>query len=130
MFASCNKSNSNNIPVQEEEAKLRLTAYSNDFEVYAEADPLAIGRTSNVLSHFSHLPDFKALEIGSMTIRLIINGKETTQTLDKPTRKGIYSFDIKPEKQGTGKIIKRASSSENGKPKMLFWAFPTALGLN
>jgi len=105
LYAGCKSSDANHNQAEPEKAKIKLTAYSTDFEVYAEADPLAIGRTSNVLSHFSHLPDFKALEIGSMTIRLIINGKETTQTLDKPTRKGIYSFDIKPETQGTGKII-------------------------
>ena len=57
-----------------------------------------------MLSHFSILPDFKAVEKGKITITLSVNGKETKQTLDQPTRKGIYSFDIQPETQGKGKL--------------------------
>lgn len=90
---------------EHKEAKIQFTAYSNEFELFAEADPFVTGKTSNVLSHFSHLPDFKAFESGSMTLRLVVNGKECKQNLDKPTRKGIFSFDIKPETAGTGHII-------------------------
>jgi len=86
-------------------AKIRLTSYSSQFEVYAEADPFVVGRTGNVLSHFSFLSDFKALENGSVTIRIIIGDKEVTQTLEKPTRKGIYSFDLNPSVPGNGKIV-------------------------
>ena len=96
-----------------EEVKFQYTAYSNDFEVFAEADAFVIGGKANVLSHFSKLPDFKALESGSMTIRLMVNGKEVSQTLDKPTRKGIYSFDIQPETAGTG-TLKFEITNETG----------------
>lgn len=87
------------------DVKIQFTAYSNEFELFAEADAFVVGKTSNVLSHFSTLPNFKALETGVITIHLIINGKETSQILDKPTRKGIYSFDLKPETTGTGHIL-------------------------
>jgi RND family efflux transporter MFP subunit len=50
------------------------------------------------------LPDFKAVDQGQITITLAVNGKETKQILSEPTRIGIYSFDIKPETQGTGKL--------------------------
>jgi cobalt-zinc-cadmium efflux system membrane fusion protein len=105
VFASCHNNHETEKHEEHEEAKIQFTAYSNEFELFAEADPLVVGKSSNVLSHFSHLPSFKALETGSMTIRLIVNGKETKQTLDKPTRKGIYSFDIKPETKGNGQIV-------------------------
>ncbi|PKP19444.1 MAG: efflux RND transporter periplasmic adaptor subunit [Bacteroidetes bacterium HGW-Bacteroidetes-21] len=88
-----------------ESPKLKITAYSNEFELFAEADPFVVGDSSNVLSHFSHLPSFKALDSGSVTIRLIIGSSETTETLDKPTRKGIFSFNLRPKTAGTGKII-------------------------
>ena len=104
LVAGC-KNKKEEIPVAPEQVNLQLTSYSNDYEVYAEAKPFFVGKTSNVLSHFSHLPDFKALQIGSMTIRLQIDGSEVSQMLDKPTRKGIYSFDIKPTTAGTGKIV-------------------------
>jgi RND family efflux transporter MFP subunit len=105
IFASCKHSHEiENDPVHEE-VKIQFTAYSTEFELFAEADPFVVGRTSNVLSHFSNLPDFKAVESGSITIRLIVNGKESVQTLDKPTRKGIYSFDLKAETEGDGKLL-------------------------
>jgi len=104
-FASCTSNqNQKNQPTPSEEVNIRITGYSNEFELYAEADPFAVGKSSNILSHFSHLPDFKALEKGSITLRLIVNGQESIQTLTEPTRKGIYSFDLIPEKVGTGKL--------------------------
>lgn len=86
------------------EIKIQYTAYSDNYELFAEADPFVVGETSNILSHFSSLPDFKAVEKGKITIRLNINGAEIHQTLDKPTRMGIYSFDLKPEVSGKGYI--------------------------
>jgi len=87
-----------------ENVKIQITAYSNEFELFAEADPFVVGHKSNVLSHFSNLPEFTALENGSIKIRLVVNGKETSQLLDKPSRKGIYSFDIVPEEEGKGEL--------------------------
>lgn len=86
------------------EIKFQYTSYSDDFELFAETDAFIVGEKANVLSHFSELPDFKAVEKGKITISLSINGKETKQTLDQPTRKGIYSFDIQPETTGKGKL--------------------------
>lgn len=88
-----------------EETKTRLTSYSPEFEVFAEADPFVVGKTGNVLSHFTFLSDFKALEDAEVKIRLIVGDKEITQTLEKPTRKGIFSFDLNPEVPGNGSVI-------------------------
>ena len=105
IFAGCNPNQENELDLENKEVKIQFTSYSNEFELFAEADPFVVGRPSNVLSHFSNLPDFTALEKGGITIRLIIKGKETNQILDNPTRKGIYSFDIKPEIEGKGSLI-------------------------
>jgi RND family efflux transporter MFP subunit len=88
-----------------DEVSLKITAYSNEFELFAEADPFVVGKPGEILSHFSHLPSFKALESGSMTVRLQINGKETSHTLDKPTRKGIYKFTLTPKTEGVGQLV-------------------------
>lgn len=90
---------------EHEDVKLQITAYSVDFEIFAEADAFVAGKKSNVLSHLTNLKNFSPLESGEVTLRLIINGKEISQTLEKPTRKGIYSFDIQPETSGTGELI-------------------------
>ncbi len=105
IIASCNNNFNTAKEDDHDDVKIQLTAYSSEFEVFAEADPFIVGKSSNVLSHFSHLSSYKALENGSMTIRLIINNNEVFQTLDEPTRKGIYSFDVKPEIQGRGQIL-------------------------
>lgn len=87
-----------------ENVKIQLTAYSDNFEVFAEADPFVVGKEGNILTHFSSLPDFRALENASVTIRLTVNGKIAIQKLSKPTRKGIYSFNIKPAYAGLGEL--------------------------
>ena len=105
-LVSCNTNHSHEVEdTSHEDINLQLTAYSNEFELFAEADPFVVGKKSNILSHFSHLPDFKAMENGSINIRLIVNGKETNQTLNKPTRKGIYSFDLIPTEKGVGQLV-------------------------
>lgn len=105
-LTSCNNNHSHEAEVtNHEDINLQITAYSNEFELYAEADPFVVGKKSNILTHFSHLPNFKALVAGSINIRLIINGKEINQSLDKPTRKGIYSFNLIPTEKGVGQLI-------------------------
>lgn len=95
-----------------EEVKFQYTAYSNDFELFAEADAFVAGASAHVLAHFSSLPDFRALEDGKITLVLGVNGKEIRQTLDKPTRKGIYSFDIQPETAGKGSVRFEIANSQ------------------
>ena len=113
VFASCRHLNKTTDQVQHEDPKFQYTSYSNNFELFAEADPFIIGETANILSHFSVLPEFKAVETGKITVILNVNGTETKQTLDKPTRKGIYSFEIKPERQGKG-LLKFEITNEKG----------------
>lgn len=88
-----------------EHAKIQFTAYSEEFELFAEADLFTVGEKANVLSHFSVMPEFSALEEGKITMTLLVNGNKVSQTLDMPSRKGIYSFDIQPETAGSGTLV-------------------------
>ena len=56
--------------------KLKLTAYSDQFELFAEADPFVKGEPTKILAHFTNLNDFKPLNDASITARLIIRNKE------------------------------------------------------
>ena len=105
IYTSCKHNHEATKLEEPKNEKMLITAYSNDFEVFAESDAFIVGKTSNLFAHFSTLSDFKALESGTITARLVVNGNETSQSLDKPTRNGIYSFDITPETIGTGQII-------------------------
>jgi membrane fusion protein, heavy metal efflux system len=82
--------------------KIQYTAYSDDFELFAEADVFVVGHDAGVLAHFSTLPDFRALEQGAVTMILSVEGKEVRQELKSPTRKGIYKFQIEPVVSGKG----------------------------
>ncbi|NOU46719.1 MAG: efflux RND transporter periplasmic adaptor subunit [Bacteroidales bacterium] len=101
-IAACNQSHKSEIHDTHDKVKFQYTTYTNDFELFAEADAFVVGESANVLAHFSNLPDFTALEDGSISIHLIVNGNEIHQTLEKPTRLGIYSFDLKTETAGKG----------------------------
>lgn len=89
---------------ENEEVKFRYTTYTNDYELFAEADPFIAGTSANVLSHFSVLPEYAPVSSGKITIILIVNGKEYRQTLDNPAKPGIYSFDLVPETKGEGTL--------------------------
>ncbi len=102
-----------------EEVKFQYTAYNHDYELFAEADPFVAGETANILSHFTELSDFNPLETGKVTVSLTINGKVTGQTLDLPNRKGIYSFNIRPEASGTG-VLKYVIFDKNDSSELIF----------
>ena len=105
VFAGCTGEHDKDHDGESEKIKIQLTAYSNDIEVFAEADPFVKGKMSNVLSHLSFLNDFKPVVTGGVKMRLVVGGIEVSQFLEKPSRKGIYSFDITPKVQGRGQII-------------------------
>ncbi|MDR0305293.1 MAG: efflux RND transporter periplasmic adaptor subunit [Chitinispirillales bacterium] len=84
---------------------IQLTAYSSDFELFVDASPFVAGQASNVLAHFSHLKNFKPLEEGKVTVSLIVGTDGIRQTLDKPTKTGIYFFRLSPQAAGSGRIV-------------------------
>ena len=84
---------------------LHLTAYNSDYEVYVEATPFVAGQASDVLAHFSFLGNFKPLTDGSVTVSLVIGANETRQTLEQPTRPGIYQFSLLPAAAGNGSMV-------------------------
>lgn len=86
------------------DASLQLTAYNDDFEVFAEVEPLAAGNESAVAAHFTHLHNFKPLSEGTVTLTLTVDGKSQSWTQGIPAREGIYKFAITPENSGDGEI--------------------------
>lgn len=109
---SCSPSHEDAGSHEEERPKFQMTAYNDDFELFAEADALVRGTSSNILSHLSVLPEFDALERGKVTVSLTVQGNVVTQILESPTRKGIYSFDITPELSGEGSLLFDIESGE------------------
>lgn len=101
----CNTKEQHSNDAHAHETKLQLTEYSTTMELFAEADPFVVGNNSGILAHFTRLENFKPLLNGQVTVSLIIGNKGIRQTLDKPTKPGIYKFEIKPQVAGDGKLI-------------------------
>lgn len=87
-----------------DEVSFPITAYSTDLEVFAESDPFIANKPSSILAHFTYINSFTPVTEGSMTAILNIDGEKIEQTIDKPTRTGIYKFTIKPSKKGNATI--------------------------
>lgn len=87
-----------------DDVKFQITAYSYDFEVFAESDPLVTGHNTNILAHFTWLKDFSALDHAKVTANLKVNGKMISAIKDKSLRPGIYRFKLKPEEEGKAEI--------------------------
>lgn len=97
---------------EHEEVKFQYTGYSESLECFAEADPFVLGEESNVLSHFSWLSNFKPVDNTRVTLKLQVNSSEVSETLEETDRPGIYSFNLKPEMAGSGKLVYEIQSGE------------------
>ena len=84
---------------------LQLFSYKADLELFAEASPFVAGDMGKIKAHFTSLKDFKPLPEGSITATLFVEEESVSQTLNEPTKAGVYLFEITPKKAGTGKIV-------------------------
>lgn len=105
VITGCGDAHSHSHKADEHDVKLQLTAYGNDFEVYAEATPFVVGEKSDILAHFTLLNNFKPLTGGSVTASLIVGGKKVIETVKTPAHPGIYKFNLTPETAGRGQIV-------------------------
>ena len=104
-ITGCGDAHNHSDKADEHAVKLQLTAYGNDFEVYAEATPFVVGEKSDILAHFTLLNNFKPLTGGSVTASLIVGGKKVIETVKTPAHPGIYKFNLTPETAGRGQIV-------------------------
>ena len=126
LFAACNKKSEHNHDAHSDHGhaheghhhdavKLLFTEYTDDYELFVEADPFVKGHTTQVLAHFTSIKDFKPLSNASVTLSLI-NGKNVlSKTLNKPNKPGIYKFSISPKVNGATQMvfeIKEAKSTK------------------
>lgn len=92
----------------EEDEGWSVTAWSEHYELFAETDPLIAGREAPSHAHFTYLPDFSALNEGSVTgILRSPDGREESFLAPKPLRAGIFNVVFKPSREGTYDLIFR-----------------------
>ena len=100
-------------PSGEQAESWSVTAWSEHYELFAETDPLIAGQEAPSHAHFTYLPDFSALNEGSVTgILRGPDGRQQTFLAPQAIRPGIFNVVFKPESEGTFALVFRV---ENGK---------------
>ena len=96
--------------------KQELVAYTNDLELFAEADPFILNEGASILGHFTFLKDFKPIENAEISALLTVNG-QTTDDAGTFIQAGIYEFDLHPETTGKGSLLFKII--QNGQEKQI-----------
>lgn len=90
-----------------------VTAWSEHYELFAETEPLIAGREAPSHAHFTYLPDFSALNEGSVTgILRGTNGSEESFVAPQPLRAGIFNVVFKPAREGTYDLVFRVRNAK------------------
>src|SRR5688572_11630619 len=88
-----------------------VTAWGEKYEIFAEADPLIVGSVSKSHTHVTVLDGFAPLRAGSVSAILrSADGSEAVFTQNKPVRDGIFSIEIRPEREGEFQLAFRIES--------------------
>lgn len=94
-----------------EDESWAVTAWGEHFEIFAEADPLEEGATSLAFTHVTAHTDFSPLVEGTVSVVLVDSGgTEVSFSKDEPTRPGIFSIDVVPEKAGEFDLVFRVET--------------------
>lgn len=106
---------------EHEHAGVQITIYGEEYELYAEADPFAVGQESNIITHFTRLSDFKPYE-GDETASVELNVAGGTAQSEAETKEqpGIFHLKLTPSKAGAGTLIFRFQGNEFSAPVEVF----------
>jgi len=88
----------------EGEIKVQLTAYTSQYEVFGETDPLVADRECTLLAHFTRLSDFKPVVVRKASLSLTVDGETVEATTSRPLRPGICQFAFMPKTAGKGRM--------------------------
>jgi cobalt-zinc-cadmium efflux system membrane fusion protein len=82
------------------------TIYSDQLELFVEFNTLIIGKTSHFTAHFTQLgKNFKALNEGSVVIKLVGEKDQPSYKSDKLASLGIFKLQLKPINEGKFDLV-------------------------
>lgn len=90
----------------------QMTAYNNDFELFAEVNPLIVGEECDILAHLTRLSNFKPLDSTKVTMVVKLGESRMEQVVEKPGKAGIYEFCLTPKSAGCGSIFFEISTGD------------------
>ncbi len=89
-----------------------VTAWGEDFEIFAEADPLSVGTVSKSHTHVTILEDFSAMTAGAVTAVLRSpDGSELAFRQGEVLRAGIFDIGIVPAEPGDFDLFFRVETA-------------------
>lgn len=107
-MAACQKRTE---PHAEVEEGIAVTGWGETYEVFAEADPLVVGRLSKSHTHVTILDEFPPLKEGVVSAVLRApDGVEQAFRQERALRDGIFSIEIKPTRAGIFDLSFRVES--------------------
>ncbi|MFW5757840.1 MAG: efflux RND transporter periplasmic adaptor subunit [Bacteroidota bacterium] len=94
------------------EESFLIVNYSEEIELFAEADHLVMNERSSIMTHLTWLANFKPVKNAVVTLRLITKDGEITQTIDQQVKPGTYMLDITPRSTGSAQMIFEVKKNE------------------
>jgi RND family efflux transporter MFP subunit len=86
---------------EEEAESWPVTAWGENFEIFAETDGLEVGESVIAFTHVTRLEDFSPLEEGTVSVVLRGGGApESVFSVEEATRSGIFSVPVEPAASG------------------------------
>lgn len=107
MLFGCSQEHSHDGETQEHGLEpLAYTLYSEKTELFVEFKPLVVGNESKFAAHFTKLGErFTAFTEGTITLTLIVNGKNVSVKSTEPSNPGIFRLALKPDTAGIGTLV-------------------------
>lgn len=94
-----------------QEESWAVTSWGDQYEIFAEADPLVAGKVVKSHTHVTVLDRFQALTEGKVSAVLRSpDGTETVFMRPQPLRPGIYSIVVVPQVEGEFELIFRVET--------------------
>ena len=81
-----------------------ITAYSDDYEVYADVTPLAVGHESEWTLYVTRLEDFSPLTQVSLHVEMTVGGKRAGGEAVQTESAGIFHLHITPPAAGEAAV--------------------------
>ena len=95
-------------PAPAEEAEgWAVTAWGEAHEIFAEVEPLVVGRPAVANTHVTVLSGFAPLRAGTVTALLRKGGREQAFTEQRPKRDGIFAVTLQPDREGDYDLVFR-----------------------
>ncbi len=88
-----------------------VTAWGEQFEIFAETDALRAGETAQARVHVTIVDGFRPLTEGTVSVVLRSDGAEASFAAPRPSRPGIYLVDVAPGRPGTFELVYRVAAA-------------------